>query len=91
MKKVRLTIWVLRARTKPKSVLLGFNAKAIAPLPDPLETLLTSHLGPLLVQQPFTVCRYLHFRIVKQIPTRGSFSMLPTVTLHPLSSQSSQR
>lgn len=69
-----------------KSVLLGFNAVAIPPSPDPSETLLTSPLGPLLAQQLFSVYCHLHFRIVKQILTHGSFSLPPTVTLHPLSS-----
>lgn len=48
-----------------KTVMLGFNAAAIPPLPDPSETLLTSLLGPLLVQQPISGCYHLHFIIVK--------------------------
>lgn len=38
-----------------KSVILGFNAVAIPPLSETSETLLTSPLGPLLVQQPASV------------------------------------
>lgn len=47
--------WVLRPQAMMICVKLGFNTAVIPSLSDPSETLLTSPLGPLLVQQLFSV------------------------------------